>query len=55
MKSAKVGAIKVKDLASHLVTWSMDQPFYEHDLTLAPAGISNYMPRRMWGEITYPL
>ena len=29
-------------------------PFYLHDLTLIPAWISNYMPGRVWGEITYP-
>ena len=26
--------------------------FYYHGLTLIPAWISNYMPRKVWGEIT---
>ena len=29
-------------------------PFYLHGLTLIPAWISNYMPGKVWGEITYP-
>ena len=29
-------------------------PFYYHGLTLIPAWISNYMPGKVWGEITYP-
>ena len=29
-------------------------PFYKHGLTLIPAWISNYMPSKMWDEITYP-
>ena len=28
--------------------------FYEHALILIPACISNYMPREVWDEITYP-
>ena len=27
---------------------------YSHGLTLIPAWISNYMPSKMWDEITYP-
>ena len=29
-------------------------PFYWHGLTLIPAWISNHMPSKVWGEITYP-
>ena len=29
-------------------------PFYYHGLTLIPAWISNYIPRKAWDEITYP-
>ena len=29
-------------------------PFYSHGLTLILAWISNYMPRKVWDEITYP-
>ena len=29
-------------------------PFYLHGLTLIPAWISNYMPGKVWDEITYP-
>ena len=29
-------------------------PFYYHGLTLIPAWISNYMPCKVWDEITYP-
>ena len=29
-------------------------PFYWHGLTLIPVWISNYMPSKMWDEITYP-
>ena len=29
-------------------------PFYWHFLTLIPAWISNYMPCKVWDEITYP-
>ena len=29
-------------------------PFYQHGLTLIPAWISNYMPIKVWDEITYP-
>ena len=48
------------------IVWSNDQPgllrykcatcgpFYLHGLTLIPAWISNYMPGKVWGEITYP-
>ena len=39
--------IKVEDAA----TWA---PFYYHGLTLIPAWISNYMPSKVWDEITYP-
>ena len=28
-------------------------PFYKHGLTLIPAWISNHMPNRVWGKITY--
>ena len=28
--------------------------FYSHGLTLIPAWISNHMPSKVWGEITYP-
>ena len=28
-------------------------PFYKHGLTLIPAWISNYMPGKVWDEITY--
>ena len=28
--------------------------FYYHGLTLIPAWISNHMPSKVWGEITYP-
>ena len=28
--------------------------FYYHGLTLIPAWISNYLPSRVWNEITYP-
>ena len=28
--------------------------FYKHSLTLIPAWISNYMPGKVWDEITYP-
>ena len=29
-------------------------PFHQHGLTLIPAWISNYMPCRLWDEITHP-
>ena len=29
-------------------------PFYEHGLTLIPAGIGNHIHYKLWGEITYP-
>ena len=29
-------------------------PSYEHGLTIIPAWVSNYMPGKMWDEITYP-
>ena len=29
-------------------------PFYYHGLTLIPACISNYMPSKVWDEITNP-
>ena len=29
--------------------------FYKHGLTLIPVWISNYMPDKVWGEITYPI
>ena len=29
-------------------------PFYQRGLTLIPVWISNYMPGKVWGEITYP-
>ena len=29
-------------------------PFYQHGLTLIPAWICNYMPSKVWDEITYP-
>ena len=29
-------------------------PFYQHDLTLTPAWISNHIHYKMWDEITYP-
>ena len=29
-------------------------PYYWRGLTLIPAWISNYMPGKVWGEITYP-
>ena len=29
-------------------------PFYQHDLTLIPAWISNYTHFNVWGEISYP-
>ena len=29
-------------------------PFYQHGLTLIPAWTSNYMPSKVWDEITYP-
>ena len=29
-------------------------PFYSHGWTLIPAWISNYVPRKVWDEITYP-
>ena len=42
-------------------TWSVPMspaaswgPFYLYWLTLIPAWISNYMPSKMWNEITYP-
>ena len=28
--------------------------FYLHGLTLIPAWISNHMPGKVWGDITYP-
>ena len=28
-------------------------PFYQHDLTLIPAFISNYIHYNVWDEITY--
>ena len=28
--------------------------FYKHGLILIPAWISNNMPAKVWGEITYP-
>ena len=29
-------------------------PFYQQGLTLIPAWIGNYMPSKVWNEITYP-
>ena len=29
-------------------------PFYEYELTLIPACISDHMPRKVRGEIAYP-
>ena len=29
-------------------------PFYQHGLTLIPAYLSNHMPNKVWGGITYP-
>ena len=29
-------------------------PFYQHGLILISAWISNYMPGKVWDEITYP-
>ena len=29
-------------------------PRYKHELTVIPSWISNYMPRKVWNEITYP-
>ena len=34
-----------------MVTWG---PFNQLGLTLISAGISNRMPKKVWGEITYP-
>ena len=34
-----------------LETWAH---FYKHGLTLIAALISNYMPSKVWDEITYP-
>ena len=36
-------------------TWETCDPFYYHGLTLIPAWISNHLPSKVWGEITYPL
>ena len=36
------------------MTLSASGPFYWHGLTLIPAWITNYMPGKVWGEITYP-
>ena len=40
------------------ITWQQKEdtssPFYLHGLTLIPAWISNYMPRKVCDEITYP-
>ena len=38
-----------------ILTWTISDPFYQHDLTLIPAWISNLISYKMWGEITYPL
>ena len=35
-----------------LEQWHL-KPFYIHGLNLIPAYISNYMPNKMWDEITY--
>ena len=29
-------------------------PFYKHQLTLIPAWVGNYLPSKVWNEITYP-
>ena len=34
--------------------WYSSTPFYQHGLTLISAWISNYMPNKVWDEITYP-
>ena len=45
--------IATKQLRGHFnLTWD---PFYWHGLTLIPAWISNYMPRKVWDEIIYLL
>ena len=36
------------------ILYSTSSPFYLHGLTLIPAWISNHMPGKVWGEITYP-
>ena len=37
------------------ILWlSFRGPLYQHGLTLIPAWISNYIPRKVWCEITYP-
>ena len=37
-----------------VITHTNRAPFYKHGLTLIPAWISNYMPGKVRGEITYP-
>ena len=37
-----------------IVTVVIRGPFYWQGLTLIPAWISNYMPGKVWDEITYP-
>ena len=36
------------------ISISLPRTIPEHGLTLIPAWISNYMPGKVWGEITYP-
>ena len=35
------------------MTFFLDPP-YQHGLTFIPAWISDHMPIKVWGEITYP-
>ena len=39
---------------THVNKIQTSAPFYQHGLTLIPAWIGNYMPSKVWGEITYP-
>ena len=44
-----------RDTASVItVAADLPGPLYQHSVTLIPAWISNYMPGKLWGEITYP-
>ena len=36
------------------ITGNIWDPFYQYDLTLIPACISNDMSNKVWNEITYP-
>ena len=57
VQSGICGIVSIGGYVSHPTDNPADTsgPFYLHGLTLIPAWISNYMPRKVWNKITYPL